>query len=113
MKRFAIAAVLVLFSTSADADVLPNEMLGLWALEPADCSDTRSDGLLKIEPNAVRFFASSYRVRHVLRRPDGSIRASGTVANEGEPGCGAGSLTLRLIARERLRALGHVYHRCH
>jgi hypothetical protein len=113
MKLLAIAAVFFLFVAPAHADVLPKEMLGLWAFEPADCSNPRSDGLLKIEPNAVRFFASGYDIKRVVRRPDGSLRATGVVSNEGEQGRSAGSLTLRLVAGDRLLALEHVYHRCH
>ena len=112
MKRFTVAAMLVLFAGTAHADVLPKEMLGLWAFEPADCSNPRSDGLVKIAPNTVRFFASNYDIKRVVRRPDGSVVATGRVSNEGEQGRGPGSLSLKLIAPDRLRALDHLYHRC-
>ena len=113
MKLLAIATVFALFVAPAHADALPKEMLGLWAFEPADCSNPRSDGLLRIESNAVRFFASGYDIKRVVRRPDGSLRAAGVVSNEGEQGHRPGSLTLRLVAAERLLALDHIYHRCH
>src|SRR5882724_9272155 len=109
MKLFAIAGVLALLSAPAYADVLPKEMLGLWAFEPADCSNPRSDGLLKIEPNTVRFFASGYDIKRVVRRPDGSRRAAGVVSNEGEQGRSAGSLTFKLVAADRLLTLEHIY----
>jgi len=112
-ELFAIAGMLVLFSGPAHADVLPKGMLGLWAFEPADCSNPRSDGLLKIGSNEVRFFASHYDVKRVVRRSDGSVRATGIVSNEGEQGRGPGSLTLKLTAPDRLLALDHSYHRCH
>ena len=112
MKLFAIAGILVLFAAPTHADVLPKELLGLWAFEPADCSNPRSDGLVKIAPNAVRFFASDYDIKRVVRRPDGSVVATGRVSNEGEEGRGPGSLTLKLIAPDRLRALDHLYRRC-
>jgi hypothetical protein len=112
MKLFAIAGILVLLSVPAHADALPKEMLGLWAFELADCSNPGSDGFLKIEAKAVRFFASSYDIKRVLRRPDGSVSASGVVSNEGEQGRRPGSLMLKLIAPERLLALDHVYQRC-
>ena len=112
MKLFAIAGVLALLSAPAHADVLPKEMLGLWAFEPADCANPRSDGLLKIGPNEVRFFASHYDIKRVVQRPNGSLRATGVVSNEGEQGRGLGSLTLILTAPDRLLALDHAYHRC-
>ena len=112
MKVFAIAGVFVLCSVPAHADVLPKVMSGLWAFEPADCANPRSDGLLRIEPITVRFFASSYDIKRVVRRPDGSLRATGAVSNEGVRGRGPGSLTLKLIAPDRLLALDHIYHRC-
>ena len=112
MKLFAIAGVLVLFSGPSHADVSPNELLGLWAFEPADCANPRSDGLLKIEPKAVRFFASGYDIKRVVRRPDGTLYVSGLVSNEGEQGRSRGSLTLKQMAPDKLRTLDHIYHRC-
>ena len=112
MRHLVIAAVFVLFSAPAHADVLLKEILGLWAFEPADCANSRSDGLLKIEPNTVRFFASHYDIKRVVRRPDGSLRVTGPVSNEGEQGRVLGSLTLKLMAPDRLLALDHVYRRC-
>jgi hypothetical protein len=112
MNLFAIAGALVLLAGPAHADVLPKELLGLWGFEAADCSNPRSDGLLKIESKAVRFFASSYDIKRVARRPDGSLRVIGLVSNEGEQGRGPGALTLKLMAPERLLALDHAYHRC-
>ena len=112
MKLFAIAVALVLFAGPAHADILPKQLLGLWGFEAADCSNPRSDGLLKIEPKTVRFFASSYEIKHVVRRSDGSLRATGIVSHEGEQGRGPGALTLKLIARDSLLALDHAYHRC-
>jgi hypothetical protein len=103
---------LVLFSGAAQAEVLPKEILGLWAFEAADCSNPHSDGLLKIEPNTVRVFASAYDIKGVVRRPDGSLSATGVVSNEGEPGRGPGTLMLRLISPDKLQALDHTYHRC-
>jgi hypothetical protein len=38
----------------------------LWAFEAADCSNPHSDGLLKIEPNTVRVFASAYDIKGVV-----------------------------------------------
>jgi hypothetical protein len=113
MKLFAIAGVLILLSAPAHADALPKEMLGLWAFEPADSSNPRSDGLLKIEPNEIRSFASHHDIKRVVRRPNGSLRATGVVSNEGEQGRSLGSLTLKLVAADRLLTLEHIYHRCH
>ncbi len=112
MKLFAIAGAFVLLASPAHADVLPKDLLGLWGYEPADCSNPRSDGLLKIEPKMVRFFASSYDIRRVVQRSGGSLRVTGMVSNEGEQGRDPGALTLKLMARDRLLALDHVYHRC-
>jgi hypothetical protein len=112
MKRLLTSALLVLFAGTAHADVLPNEIQGLWAFEPADWSNPRSDGLLKVEANAVQFFASSYAIKRIVRRPDGSLSASGMVSNEGETSRARGSLTMKLIAPGKLYVLDHFYHRC-
>ena len=112
MKLFAIAGALALLASPVHADVLPKQLLGLWAYEPADCSNPRSDGLLKIDPKSVRFFASSYEIKRVARRSDGSLRVTGMVSNEGEQGRGPGTLTLKLTTPDRLLALDHAYHRC-
>ena len=116
MKRFLIVCrllgLLVLLPGTADADVLPKEIVGLWAFEPADCADPRSEGLLKVEVKTVLFFASGYDVKRVVRRRDGSLRASGFVANEGEVGREPGALTMKLISPDKLLVLDHIYHRC-
>ena len=111
-KSVLIAGLLVLLSAEVRADVLPKSIQGLWAFEPADCSDPRSEGLLKIEAKTVLFFASGYDVTRIVRRRDGSLRASGFVANEGEAGREPGSLTLKLISPDKLHVLDHIYHRC-
>ena len=111
MKFFAIAGTLVLFAGPAHADVLPKELPGVWGFEARDCSNPRSDGLLTIGPT-VRFFASSYDIKRVVRRSDGSLRVTGIVSNEGEQGRGPGALTLKLMAPDRLLALDRAYHRC-
>jgi hypothetical protein len=112
MNRFLILGMLVLCPATAHADVLPKALLGLWAFEPADCSNPRSDGLLKIEANAARFFASSHDISRIVRKPNGSLRASGLVSDEGEEGRRPGSLTLKLMSRDRLYVLDHIYYRC-
>jgi hypothetical protein len=112
MKRLLTSALLVLLAGTAHADGLPVEIRGLWAFEPADCSNPHSDGLLKVEANAVVFFASSYGIKRVVRRPDGSLSASGLVSNEGEAGRAPGSLKMKLIASDKLYVLDHRYHRC-
>jgi hypothetical protein len=112
MKFFAIVGTLVLFGFPAHADVLPKELLGVWGFEAGDCSNPHSDGLLTIEPKTVRFFASSYDIKRVVRRSDGSLRVTGIVSNEGEQGHGPGALMLKQVAPDRLLALDHAYHRC-
>jgi hypothetical protein len=112
MKRLLASALFILLAGTAHADGLPMEIRGLWAFEPADCSNPRSDGLLKVEANAVLFFASSYAIKGVVRRPDGSLNASGMVSNEGEAGRARGSLMMKLVAPDRLGVLDHNYHRC-
>ena len=111
-KSVLIAGLLVLLSAEVRADVLPKSIQGLWAFEPADCSDPRSEGLLKIEAKTVLFFASGYDVTRIVRRRDGSLRASGFVANEGEAGREPGSLTMKPISPDKLHVLDHIYHRC-
>ena len=116
MKRFwmvgQLLGLLLVLPGTAAADVLPKEVVGLWAFEPADCADPRSEGLLKVEAKTVLFFASGYDVKRVVRRRDGSLRASGFVANEGEAGREAGALTMKLISPDKLDVLEHIYHRC-
>ena len=55
-KSVLLAGLLVLFTGAACADVLPKSIQGLWAFEPEDCSNPRSEGLLKIEAKTVLFF---------------------------------------------------------
>lgn len=112
MKRLLTSALLVLIAGAAHADGVPAEIRGLWAFEATDCSNPRSDGLLKVEANAVLFFASSYAIKRVVRRPDGSLSASGMVSNEGEEGRARGSLEMKLVAPDKLGVLDHSYHRC-
>jgi hypothetical protein len=112
MKRLLTSTLLVLLAGAAHADGLPVEIQGLWAFEPGDCSNPRSDGLLKVEANAVVFFASSYAIKRVVRRRDGSLSASGMVSNEGEAGRAWGSLTMKLVTPDKLYVLDHNYHRC-
>lgn len=112
MKRLLISALLVLLSGAAHAAGLPIEIQGLWAFEPGDCANPRSDGLLKVEANAVQFFASSYAIKRVVRQPDGSLSASGMVSNEGEAGRARGSLKMKLMAPDKLGVLDYNYHRC-
>ena len=111
-KSVLLAGLLVLFTGAACADVLPKSIQGLWAFEPEDCSNPRSEGLLKIEAKTVLFFASGYDVKRIVRRRDGSLRASGFVANEGEAGREPGSLTMKPISPDKLHVLDHIYHRC-
>jgi hypothetical protein len=111
-KLGLILGLSVLPSGTAHADVLPKSIRGLWAFEAADCANAASDGLLKIGANTVTFFASVYDIKRVVRRPDGSLSASGLVSNEGEEGRDAGSLTLKPISPDKLHVLDHVYHRC-
>jgi hypothetical protein len=112
MKRVLILGLLALFPGAALADVLPKSIQGLWAFEPADCSNPGSDGLLKIGAKTVTFFASGYDIKRVVWRPDGSLSAFGIVSNEGEEGRDPGSLTLKLVSPDRLHVLDHTYHRC-
>ena len=111
-RRGLILGLSVLPLGTAHADGLPKSIRGLWAFEAADCSKPGSDGLLKIGANTVTFFASAYDIKRVVRRPDGSLSASGFVSNEGEAGRDAGSLALKLISPDKLHVLDHVYHRC-
>jgi hypothetical protein len=112
LTRFLIAGLLVLLSGTARADGLPKSIQGLWAFEPGDCANPGSDGLLKIGAKTVMFFASGYDITHVVRRPDGSLSASGFVSNEGEPGRDRGLLTLKLMSPDKLHVLDHTYQRC-
>ena len=110
-KPILVLGLLVLVADTTKADVLPKSIQGLWAFEPADCSDPRSEGLLKIEPKTILFFASGYDVKRVVRR-NGSLRVLGFVANEGEAGREPGSLVLKLVSPDKLHVLDHTYHRC-
>jgi hypothetical protein len=112
MKLILRLGLLVLLSGAAHAEILPKSIRGLWGFEAADCASPGSDGLLKIGANTVTFFASAHDIKRVVRRPDGSLSASGFVSNEGEPGRDPGSLTLKLITSDKLHVLDHIYHRC-
>lgn len=112
LKLVLLLGPLVLLAGTAHADVLPKSIQGLWAFEPADCSNPGSDGLLKIEATTVTFFASAHEIKRVVRRPDGSLIASGFVSNEGEAGRSPGSLAMKLSSADKLHVLAHTYHRC-
>ena len=111
-KLLLTLGLLVLLSGAAHADVLPKSIRGLWGFEAADCANPGSDGLLKIEATTVTFFASAHDIKRVARRPDGSLVASGFVSNEGERGRDRGSLTLKLVASDKLHVFDHIYRRC-
>ena len=112
MKLILILGLLVLLSGTAHADVLPKSIRGLWGFEAADCVNPGNDGLLKIGANTVTFFASDHDITRVVRQPDGSLIASDLVSNEGERGRDRGSLTLKLVASDKLHVLDHIYRRC-
>lgn len=121
---FALMAAALLLSQTVDAapapkhlKALPQSILGLWAYEPPDCDNPDSDGHLTLEARTVLFFASGYDIERVVQRPDGSWRASGFRAEEGEAGRTRDFLTLKLVGPDQLRVVtggssGHVYHRC-
>ena len=116
MKRVLILGLLILLSVPGDAaEVLPKALRGLWAYEPGDCANPDRDGRLAIAARTVSFYAAGYDITRVVRKPDGSLRASGLVSNEGEPGRTRDSITLKLIAPDKLRVGtedAHIYHRC-
>jgi hypothetical protein len=116
MKRVVVFGLLILLPGMAGAaELLPKAMWGLWAYEPADCANLDSDGHLTIDAKTVAFYASGYDVKWVVRKRDGSLRASGLVSNEGEQGLTRDALTLKLIAPDKLHVVtedGHTYYRC-
>lgn len=115
-------ALVLMVSPAAAADLplhaikLPADVKGLWGYEAGDCQPD-NDGLLTIEDRTILFFASAYDISRLVRRRDGSLRASGLRSDEGEAGRSRGAVTLKLITPDRLHVVtdgpaGHVYHRC-
>jgi hypothetical protein len=112
MVSVAAAAVLPLH-----ANRLPPDVKGLRGYEASDCERRDSDGLLTIEDRAILFFASGYDIIRLVRRRDGSLRASGLRSEEGEAGRTRDAVTVKLLTPERLHvatrySVRHVYHRC-
>jgi hypothetical protein len=116
MKRILIFGLFVLLCGPAEAaEVLPKALRGLWVNAPADCANPDSDGRLAIAARTVSFYAAGYDITRVVRRRDGSLRASGLVSNEGEVGRTRDSITLKLMAPGQLRVGTedpHIYRRC-
>jgi hypothetical protein len=96
---------------------LPPSMIGEWGWAELSCANPDDDGRVRVKPNSVEFFASSYRLERIVARQGGAVRASASTSEEGEAGASRGTIELRLVSPTRLSiwtgsAGGHVYLRC-
>lgn len=106
----ALVALFVLFPGAVLADQLPKAMIGKWASDPAACGEQASELGLTVEPKSVLFYEHGYEVRKVVRQKGGAVKASGYSVDD--QGRARGSITLKLIAADRLQAGSETYHRC-
>ena len=110
MKR-VLTIGLLLWPHAAHADSLPKAMLGVWATDPAACSEQSSEIKMTVERKAVLTYEVAQTVRRIARLKDGSLRVSGHT--ETDDGRAPGSLTLKLIGEDKLRVgPDQIYHRC-
>jgi len=106
-------------STVFAADVLPQNLRGVWALEPADCSnDGAADFRVKVTANEVVFAASAWAARRWKQSGSG-WHGLARVNEEGYAGHlpGLRSITLQLTSGKTLKISlqgepATIYHRC-
>lgn len=101
------------------ADMLPQSLRGVWALEPSDCSDDgAADFRIEVTANEVVFAASVWAARR-WKQSGGGWLGLASVEEEGYAGQvpGLRSITLQLTSGKTLKISRQgepatVYHRC-
>jgi hypothetical protein len=111
---------LLLLPRMADAapakqNVLPQDMIGLWSLDPEDCAKDASESHMTVEPKSIMFYEDYRTIKRVIALPDGFLRASGTAVSEPGERPAPMSLMLKRVAPDRLqvgKTDSQIYHRC-
>jgi hypothetical protein len=121
MKVFSAAALLLSLTAPAMAQsvipALPKEMLGVWGFDAESCDEENSDTRMEVSSKEVEFYASSYDLKKIWRRANGSVKATATTSEEGEERKRRGAIELKLVSPGKLSVktdsdLSHVYSRC-
>jgi hypothetical protein len=106
-----LLALALTLSVPAEAtERLPKSMLGKWATDLAACPEQVSEIRITVEPRAVNFHEQAHVFRRVVRLKDGAFRGTGTSYDL--DGRGKTSITLKLIAADRLQVGEEVFLRC-
>jgi hypothetical protein len=108
--RYALVVLVLLSGQAHAADRIPKSMLGKWASDPAACGEQSSELGMTVEPMSVLFYEHSHSVRRISKSRDGSLKVSGY--SEDLDGRSRSSITLKLLAADRLRVGQQIYHRC-
>jgi hypothetical protein len=114
---FAVAGAAPANAAKKRAQVIPQNLIGVWATDPKTCDQHYAEGLLKVEGNTMLFHASLYDVRSVATLPDGSVKLSGLRSEEGgETGRARDSVRLKFLSPDRFELIDHpegqFYERC-
>ena len=108
--RLALLALFAGIGSPAFGDSLPKSMLGKWASDPAACSEQSSELGMTVEPRSILFYEHGYRLNRITRLRDGSLKGQGYSFDT--DGRSKGTITLKLIAPDRLQAREEIYYRC-
>ncbi len=81
---------------------LPVDMQGTWGWDDEACAERVSDGRVAVSSLIVEFFASAYALDDPKPAEGGGWVSAATVHVEGEPAPEAGTIALRLVARDEL-----------
>jgi hypothetical protein len=109
--RIAVSALLIALAGPAHAaDRLPKSMVGKWATDLAACPEQVSEIRITVTPREVRFHEQTHVFRRVVRLKDGSFKATGVSYDL--DGRGKTSLTLKLLAADRLQVGEETFLRC-
>ena len=85
---------------------IPPSLHGVWAVESKDCDNPTGESRLTIDGRSFLFFVTAYDVKRMEKRRDGSWRASGTRADEGEAGKTRAAITVKLVSPDRIKVTG-------
>ena len=112
MKCIVGFGLIVLLPCAAEAASLPKRMLGVWATDPAACSEQASEIKMTVEPRTVLMYEVAYTVKRIVRLRDGFLRVSGdSVTDDGRA---PHSVLLKLVGDKLQvgKTDGQIYRRC-
>jgi hypothetical protein len=110
--RFAAPLMVFVFSVQPTAAAtkragpVPPSLHGVWAVESKDCDNPNGESRLVVDDRTFLFFVTAYDVKRIEKRRDGSWRASGTRADEGEAGKTRAAITVKLMSPDRIKVMG-------